>query len=312
MTHWTTNDIPDQHGRIAVITGANSGLGYETSLALAAKGAQVIMTSRDPERGKAALNRIKQQLPAASLELMTLDLGSLASIRSFALEFRAKYSRLDLLINNAGVMAIPFRKTVDGFETQLGTNHLGHFALTGLLLDTILETPSSRIVNVSSGLHRSGYIHFDDLYLEKKYTPYAAYSQSKIANLYFTFELQRKLEALGSKTISVSAHPGYAATNLQGTSASSTGSKLNVFMYKLANTLVAQSQAKGALPQLYAATAPEVKGGEFFGPHFMGYRGYPKLEKAADKAYDKEIAAKLWKVSEELTGVKFSFVAQTV
>jgi NAD(P)-dependent dehydrogenase (short-subunit alcohol dehydrogenase family) len=209
-------------------------------------------------------------------------------------------------------MAIPARKSADGFEMQFATNHLGHFALTGLLLDLLIETPGSRVVTVSSMMHVMGQIYFDDLNLEKKYTPYRAYGQSKLANVLFGFELQRRLEKAGANTISLVAHPGYAATNLQSNSADALGDASSKLVVSLGNRFMAQSQEKGALPQLYAATAPGVKGGEFYGPHFMGTRGYPKVAKANPKAYDTKVAAQLWAISEKLTGVEYNALKKAV
>lgn len=306
MTQWTVNQMPDQSGRIAVVTGANSGLGYETSLALARKGAQVVMACRNMEKGQKAFDDIRKLIPDTKLELMQLDLSSLESVRTFAADYLKRYDQLDLLINNAGVMAIPRRETVDGFEMQFGTNHLGHFALTGLLLDVILKTPGSRIVNVSSVAHTMGTINFDDLHGEKEYTRYGAYGQSKLANLLFTFELQRKLEITGAQTISVAAHPGYSATNLQHVPAQATNNFLDKLLTSLGNRFMAQSQEMGTLPQLYAAVAPDVKGGAYYGPDgFMETRGYPTEVQARPKAHDRVVAERLWQVSEELTGVTY-------
>ncbi len=296
MKKWTSANIPDLSGKLTIVTGANSGLGYETARALAAKDAEVIMACRNLEKGNAALEKIQTESPKAKLILIQLDLGSLASVRNFADEVHAKYKRIDLLINNAGVMVPPYGKTADGFETQFGVNHLGHFALTGLLLDLILKTDHSRIVNVSSLAHLMGKINFDDLQSEKRYIRMAAYGQSKIANLYFTYELQRKLESAGKDTLSVAAHPGYAATNLQAHSG----------IFNWMNSFMAQSQEMGALPSLYAAISPDVNGGDYIGPHALGgSRGYPVKTKSKAISYNKEIAARLWQVSEELTNVKY-------
>ncbi len=210
---WTVQNIPDQQGRVVIVTGGNSGIGYEAALALAGKNAQVILTARSLDKGEAAARSIREKYPRAEVAVMELDLADLKSVRNFAQAFLAKYKRLDILINNAGVMALPQRKTVDGFEMQFGTNHLGHFALTGLLLPILKTTPNARIVTVSSGAHVRGDIHFDDLQWEKKYAPWGAYAQSKLANLLFAYELQRQLSATGSSLISVGCHPGYAATN---------------------------------------------------------------------------------------------------
>jgi protochlorophyllide reductase len=305
MERWTLENMPSQTGRVVIVTGANSGLGYESALAFAQKGATVIMACRNTKKGQAAYDDIMRQVPSAKLDLMRLDLGNLASVRDFAAAFRAKYSQVDILLNNAGVMAIPRAETPDGFEMQFGVNHLGHFALTGLLLDMLLATPKSRIVSVSSGAHRIGDFNFEDLQRKQNYTRYGAYGQSKLANVLFMRVLQKRLEAIGSETISTGAHPGYSATNLQETSASTSNSGIEQFLYGIANNIFAQSQAQGALPQLYAATAPEVNGGRFFGPHQWRMRGYPAPEKPSDRALDDELAERLWQASEDLTGVKY-------
>lgn len=306
---WTLEQMPDQTGRLAVVTGANSGLGYETTLALAAKGAQVVMTSRSTEKGAAARAQILATTPDAKLDVMQLDLADLSSIRAFAQAFAAKYNRLDLLINNAGVMALPYQKTADGFEMQFGTNHLGHFALTGLMLDLLLQTNDSRIVNVSSMAHRWGEINFGDLQREKKYKKWEAYGQSKVANLHFTYELERRLAAAGQSIVSAAAHPGYSATNLQHAGPRMTGSRIEIFANTIANHWIAQSARRGALPTLYAATALEVSSGDYIGPDgFREFNGYPKKVASNKHSHDQAVAARLWEVSEELTGVKYNFV----
>ncbi len=305
-TKWTANDIPDQTGRVAIVTGANIGLGYESALALARKGAQVVIASRDETKGQNAVSKLKQQVAGAKVEFIKLDLANLTSVRGFVHEFKTGYGRLDILMNNAGVMAIPRRETADGFEMQLGTNHLGHFALTGLLLDWLLKTPASRVVNTTSGAHVYGRFHFDDPQLQQNYGRWKAYGQSKFANVLFTFELQRRLAAAGQNTLSLTAHPGYAHTNLQATSATAVNSRLEQAFYTILGPVMSQSAAMGALPQLYAATAPEAKGAEFYGPRFY-LRGYPVLANATAKAYDEETASRLWKLSEELTGVHYNF-----
>lgn len=307
MPKWSVDEMPDQSGRIAIVTGANSGLGFDTTEALAAKGAHVVMACRNLDKGRSALEEVQKSAPGASLELMKLDLSSLDSVREFADAFQARHDRLDLLINNAGLMAIPRRETEDGFEMQLGVNHLGHFALTGLLLPLLLQTPGSRVVTVSSMASFSGSIDFDDLMGKESYTRYGAYGQSKLANVLFAVELQRRLEAAGADTISVAAHPGYADTELQSNTADNSGSAFERALYGVLNKVAAQSSAQGALPQLFAATMPDVRGGEFWGPHFMHMRGYPKSVRAKDDAYDAELAAKLWAVSEELTGVRYEW-----
>ncbi|GAP63946.1 hypothetical protein ARMA_2369 [Ardenticatena maritima] len=294
---WTAADMPDQTGKIIIVTGANSGIGYETARALAHKGAHVVMACRSRERAEAAAARIRAENPRGELAVLDLDLADLASVRAFADTFTQQYDRLDVLVNNAGIMAPPQRMTTkDGFEIQFGVNHLGHFALTGLLIGRLLATPKSRVVTVSSGAHRFGTINFDDLNWERSYSPWKAYAQSKLANLLFTFELQRRLEAKGAETIAVAAHPGYTNTNLQRYTRS----------FSLLNKLLAQSPEMGALPTLYAATMPDVRGGDYFGPDgFMEMRGYPKRVQAKPEAYDPETARRLWEVSEQLTGVAY-------
>ena len=303
---WTTKDIPNLKGKTAVVTGATSGLGYHASLELARKGAHVIMASRNAARAQAALSQILAKAPGASLEVMTLDLASLASIRSFAKTFQSEYSQLHIQINNAGVMAIPQRRTADGFEMQFGTNHLGHFALTGLLLNTTCNTPGSRIVTVSSMMHMAGVINFYDLMGEHGYDTWGAYSQSKLANLLFTYELQRKLDERQSATLSLAAHPGYAATNLQFVGPDMTGSILQRWMMGAGNFLFAQSAARGALSELYAATASPIEGGTYIGPDgWGGSRGYPTVVKSNARSHDEAVAQRLWQVSEQLTGVVY-------
>jgi len=308
MYRWTQNDIPNQQGKQVIVTGANSGIGYEAALALAGRDAQVILAVRNVDKGEEAARQIRQYHPQALVTAMELNLADLKSIAAFAESFRANHDRLDILINNAGVMALPARKTVDGFEMQFGTNHLGHFALTGLLLPILKKTPGSRVVTVSSGVHVSGDIHFDDLQWEKKYDQWGAYAQSKLANLLFAYELQRRFAETGIKAISVSCHPGYAATNLQSVGPQMEGSVFKSWMMKAANTLFAQGQDMGALPTLFAATAPQVNGCDYIGPSGIGgARGYPDKVMSNDKSYDETLAKRLWTVSEELTGVVYSF-----
>jgi len=305
---WIEQNIPGLTDKVAVITGANSGLGFEAAKVLAAKGAHVVLAVRDAAKGKQAAQEIKRAVPAAGLEVLSLDLASLTSVRRFAEAFPATHGRLDMLINNAGVMAIPRRVTTDGFEMQFGTNHLGHFALTGLLLPLILRTPSSRIVTVSSGAHMFGKINFDDLQSERSYSKFGVYGQSKLANLLFVYELQRRLQAAGCGAISVAAHPGYASTNLQAVGPQMEGSKLGARTMSAANRVLAQSAAMGALPEVYAATSPDVRGGDYIGPDgFMGQKGFPQKVGSNSRSYDQEVAARLWAVSEELTGVGYAF-----
>jgi NAD(P)-dependent dehydrogenase (short-subunit alcohol dehydrogenase family) len=302
---WTAADIPDQSGRLAIVTGANSGLGVATARELARAGASVVLAVRTPGKGEEAAGRIRSVVPGATLEVVALDLADLRSVREFAQRVAAAHERLDLLINNAGIMAAPRRLTADGFESQFGTNHLGHFALTGLLLPALLNAPAPRVVTVSSTLHRRGTMNFDDLQGERKYDRFGAYGQSKLANLMFCFELQRRTTAAHMALLSMAAHPGYAATNLQ--------SAMNPRFYERAyiavgNRLIAQTADMGALPTLYAATVPGLPGGTFVGPGGLGgQRGYPKVVTAAGKAYDEAAWRRLWEVSEELTGVHYEF-----
>lgn len=304
MPSWTVNDMPDQTGRVAVVTGANSGLGYETALALARKGAHVVMASRSTAKAETAAQAIRAEVPAAQLTLLALDLASLASVRSFAAQVAARWPRLDLLINNAGVMAPPRGETEDGFEMQFGVNHLAHFALTGLLIEPIMATPGSRIVTVSSMAAKGGRIAFDDLHGRQSYTRYGAYSQSKLANLLFAFELQRRLQRAGSSTLSLAAHPGLSETRLQANTATASGALWERVLYPIMHKIFSQSQAAGTLPQLYAATAPGAKPGGFYGPRWQA-RGAPVEARAPSAAYDEAAAARLWQVSEELTRVQY-------
>ncbi|MGW5440499.1 SDR family NAD(P)-dependent oxidoreductase [Nocardia asteroides] len=299
MSDWTTTDIPDQTGRTAVVTGANSGLGFETAAALAAKGAHVVMAVRDLDKGKAAVDLITTATPAAEVELLRLDLGSLTSVREAARELKAAHPRLDLLINNAGVMYPPKQRTADGFELQFGTNHLGHFAFTGLLLDNLLPVRDSRVVTVSSIGHRiRAAIHFDDLNFDRGYNRVVAYGQSKLANLLFTYELQRRLTATAASTVALAAHPGGSNTEL--------GRHLPAALRGPMMKLVTQSAAMGALPTLRAATDPAATGGQYYGPDgFGGVRGYPKPVSSSRQSHDPELARRLWQVSEELTGVAY-------
>ncbi len=304
--NWTRDSMPDLTGKVAVVTGANSGLGYETALALAQKGAQVVVASRDTNKGQEGVSKIQAQHPKGSVSFMQLDLANLAAVHTFAAQFARQFQTLDLLINNAGVMAIPYRTTADGFEMQFGTNHLGHFALAGLLLPIILRTPKARVVTVSSILHRSGHINFDDLNPTNNYNQDNAYSQSKLANLLFTYELQRKFKAHASDALAVAAHPGYSATNLQGVGPRMTGSAFRERMMVVMNAVLAQSAAMGALPTLLAATSPTIQGGEYIGPKgFQEMRGYPVAVKSNTESYDLSVAQRLWTVSEQLTGVQY-------
>jgi len=302
---WTASDIPDLSGRIAVVTGANSGLGFETAKALAEHGASVIMGCRDETRCASAADRLRKLAPTAHLEPMRLDLADLDSVRSFAEAFGASHDTLDILVNNAGVMAPPHRlETKQGFELQLGTNHLGHFALTGLLTPLLLRSPGSRVVTVSSISHETGEMHFDDLQLQRGYTPYGAYSQSKLANVLFMSEFDRRLRAAGADTLSVGAHPGFASTCLQATGPFMGSRPLRSWLTLAAVRVVGQSAQRGAEPQLFAATAPEVTGGAYFGPKHR-ISGHPAVSTMSSRARDGASAARLWDVSEALTGVEY-------
>ncbi len=306
---WTAADIPDLSGRVAVVTGANSGLGAITARELARKGAKVIAACRNTSKGEQAVADIRRDAPGADVTVSALDLSDLASVRDFVQRTAASHERIDLLVNNAGVMAPPRRTTKDGFESQFGTNHLGHFALTGLLLERILAAPDPRVVTLSSGAHRLGKITFDDLQRERSYNNWTAYGQSKLANLIFAFELQKRATAAGSPLRSMAAHPGYAATNLQF---AGPGKFYEKAIMLVGNKVIAQSAEMGALPTLYAATVPDLPGGSFVGPDGLGeQRGYPHVVGAAGKAYDEETWRRLWEVSEELTGVRFEFPAVT-
>ena len=295
---WLENDIPDQHGRVAIVTGANSGIGYETARALAAKGARVVLACRNEAKGRDAEQRIRSEAASADVRFEPLDLGALASVRAFAEKRIANEPRLDLLINNAGVMMPPYGRTADGFETQIGTNHLAHFALTGLLLESLRRTPKARVVNVSSLAHFAGNIAFDDLHSERSYGPIRAYGQSKLANLLFTRELERRFEAAGVDALAVAAHPGSTRTELQRHSG----------MMDAVVRVFSQQPPEGALPTLYAATAGDVRGGEYFGPSgFAGCLGPPGRARSSPRSRDAALARRLWDVSEQLTGVHFAF-----
>ncbi|MDP9848690.1 oxidoreductase [Streptosporangium lutulentum] len=302
MERWTADNIPDQAGRTFVVTGANSGLGLETTRELVRRGAKVIMAVRDPGRGRKALDELSAEQPKGALELRPLDLSDLDSVRSFAEAVIADGTPVDVLVNNAGVMMCPRTSTKQGFELQFATNHLGHFALTGLLLGTLRAARDARVVTVSSGLHRRGVIDFDDINGERKYSPSGAYAQSKLANVLFALELDRRVRAAGIPVKSILAHPGYSATNLQ--SSGPTG-LLNLLM-KISNRLVAQDVRMGALNQLYAATDPNAATGQFIGPDGRGEsKGHPTLVRPSEAGQDVEVARRLWDLSERLTGVRF-------
>ncbi|MEU0003420.1 oxidoreductase [Streptomyces sp. NPDC006314] len=303
MAGWTTTDIPDLTGRVAVVTGANSGLGYVTARELARRGARVVLGCRSEARGRQAVERLVGEVPQASVELGRLDLGDLASVREFA--DRLPHDRLDLLVNNAGLMAVPYGTTADGFETQFGVNHLGHFALTGLLLPRLLAAPGARIVTVSSMMHALANIDIRDLDSRRRYGRWIAYARSKSANLLFTHELARRLAAQGADAVAAAAHPGYAATDLQTAGPRAEGRRAAEWMMKAANRLFAQPAGAGALPTLYAATAPGVRPDSYFGPSFAMWRGAPVPSRRAPWTVDDAVSRRLWQQSVRLTGVSY-------
>lgn len=318
MAGWRASDMPDQSGRTAVVTGANSGIGYFTALELARYGASVVLACRSAARGRAAEVRMRAEVPGAKVEFIPLDLADLATVREFAEAFAQRHGSLDVLVNNAGVMALPFGRTADGFETQFGVNHLGHFALTGLLLPRLLAAaPGARIVSLSSGFHMFGDVDHADLHSERNYRRWIAYGRSKTANLLFTHELARRLEAAGSGIVAAAAHPGYASTNLHVAAAPQAGTTLGSRIAVAANSLgiavgngiIAQSAASGALPTLYAATAPGVRPDEFIGPRFS-FRGAPARSGRAKWTLDDKSGERLWAASEKLTGVSYASLSR--
>jgi NAD(P)-dependent dehydrogenase (short-subunit alcohol dehydrogenase family) len=295
MTKWNLDQMPDQSDRVAIVTGANTGIGFETAAALAAKGARVVLACRNPQKAEAAVKRILARTPAADIAFLGFDLASLAAVHSFADAFVADYDRLDLLINNAGVMAVPLSHTVDGFELTFGCNHLGHFALTGRLMDLLVSTPRARVVTVSSLTHRMGSINFENLNAEKGYRKMAAYGQSKLANLLFHFELDRRLTAAGAMVSATAAHPGWTRTDLQRHSTA-----MDFFGF------LTQGPAAGALPTLRAAVDPGAEGGDYFGPRgLFELVGLPQKAGVAAAARSVDDAQRLWQISEELTGVRY-------
>ncbi len=300
---WTAAEVPDQSGRVAIVTGSNTGIGYGAAAVLAAKGAHTVLAVRNTDKGNAAAARIKSASPNATVTVQQLDLTSLQNVRAAADELRAKFDRIDLLINNAGVMYTDKASTKDGFELQFGTNHLGHFALTGLLLDRMLPVDGSRVVTVSSMGHRiRAKIHFDDLNLDRNYNRVVAYGQSKLANLLFTYELARRLQAKGAPTIATAAHPGAADTELLR-NMPGVVRQVSQFFW---STFIAQSADMGAEPTLRAATDPAAKNAEYYGPGgFQEQRGHPKVVASSPQSHDESIQRRLWTVSEELTGVTF-------
>lgn len=302
QSKWTIDQIPDQRGRVAIVTGSSSGIGLEAARLLAHKNCKVIIAVRNARKGQAAEDLIKSRNPEANVSVRIIDLASLDSVKKFAQNFKKEFKRLDLLINNAGVMIPPYSKTADGFELQFGTNHLGHFALTGLLLDLLKATPGSRIINVSSAAHKYGNIDFGDLNWEKRtYKAWRAYGDSKIANLYFTYGLKERLEQAGIDITVTAAHPGWTATDLQRHSG----------LFEFLNRFFAMQPEQGALPTLRAAIDPRASSGDYFGPDgFMEWRGYPVKVQSNKLSHHRQFNDRLWQVSEKLTGVGFDFPKQ--
>jgi NAD(P)-dependent dehydrogenase (short-subunit alcohol dehydrogenase family) len=313
MAQWTEQDIPDLSGKTALVTGANSGLGFATARALSARGAQVILGCRDARKAQGAMAAIRAEFPDARLEFLPVDLSSLDSVRAAAAQLKSRHRRLDIQVNNAGVMTLPYTRTPDGFEMLFGTNFLGHFALTGLLFESTRATPGARIVTVTSLSERVGRLPLDDLNWEKsRYSKRGAYARSKLANLVFTLELDRRLRQAGLGTLSVAAHPGYSATNIvYGGGQGGQGNKSLMrsawnLMARLGNALLAQPAERGALPQLYAATMPDVHSGDYIGPDgFIEFRGWPTRVQPSRRAQDPQLGAGLWARAEAMTGVRY-------
>ena len=309
---WTAKTIPEQNGRTVLITGANSGLGLRSAEALARAGARVLLACRNKEKAAVALEAVEACATTAAPEVVALDLSDLSSIEAAADVVAARVDRLDVLMNNAGVMAIPLQRTADGFEMQFGTNHLGHFALTGRLLPLLLTADSPRVVTTSSQAHRIGRMRWDDLHWRKRYSRWPAYGQAKLANLLFAFELDRRARENGRNLVSVAAHPGYAATHLQAVGAEMTGNRLAARTMDLGNRIFAQSDADGALPQLYAATMPDVRGGEYYGPSgLFEMRGSPTKVRTTRAALNVDDAKRLWELSEKETGVLYDWKSRS-
>jgi NAD(P)-dependent dehydrogenase (short-subunit alcohol dehydrogenase family) len=307
---WTPDDIGDQTGRVALVTGANSGIGFATARALADRGAHVVLACRSPEKARRAADEMESDLDRSSIELLTLDLSDLVAVRRAAERFLAEHARLDLLINNAGVMGTPYRQTPDGFELQMATNHLGHFALTGLLLNRLVTTGRARVVTVSSVMHRAGHIDFGDVAGNKIGNTWTHYGRSKLANLLFTAELSRRLHEAGESVMAVAAHPGWTRSNLIGNGAALGNGRIRAKASRVFGTLLGQTAAAGAGPTLYAATSPDVQSGQFIGPaHVAQLFGPPKVVHPNRRAKNPADAARLWAISEELTGVHYRFPA---
>jgi len=304
---WTAADVPDQSGRVIVITGANSGIGFEAAKVLTAKGGTVVLACRNEDKAAEAEAEIRAGDPGADTSVVVLDVADLSSVRQGAETIRAVHDHIDILVNNAGIMAVPERRSPDGFELQLATNHLGHFALTGLLMDRLLDTPGSRVVSISSQAHRFGSMDFDDLNWDHGYKSWGAYGRSKLANLMFIYELQRRLERAGADTIATAAHPGFSRTELQRREPGSLMDKLERLARPLMG-LVSQDATAGALPTLRAATDPDAEGGDYFGPSGFGEQtGAPVRVASNQDSRDEEAADRLWTASQDLTGVTYPF-----
>ncbi|MDG2049583.1 MAG: oxidoreductase [Myxococcota bacterium] len=307
---WSTEDMPDLSDRHVVITGANSGIGFEAARLCAARGARVVLACRNEQKAQAALDQILDSTPSARAEFIPLNLASLASIHQCADRLNDRLGRIDLLFNNAGVMALPQTLTEDGFEMQIGTNHFGHFALTGRVLNAILIAPAGRIINVTSNAHKMGQINWEDIHGSSHYRPWPAYAQSKLANLLFTYALQRRLASTQQSAIAVAAHPGYSATNLPFVTAQMNQSPFQEALVKLGNWLIAQDATQGALPMLRAATAPNSQGGEYWGPRgAFEMTGAPVEVTSASRSHSRADQDRLWQMSVEQTGVDFSVLS---
>lgn len=304
--------MPDLRGKVAVVTGSNSGIGYEAAKGLVAKGAHVVLAVRNVGKGEEARQRMKAIYPTADIDLMQLDLSSQSHVREFATAFQERFRELHILVNNAGVMSPRFRTTVDGFELQFGTNHLGHFALTGLLLPSIIATRGARVITVSSGAHQGAEINFDNLHEKNGYRRWKSYGRSKLANLVFAYELQSRFSSAGVACISVACHPGFAASNISATALDTKYLWLAKLLRSTVNSF-AQSTAMGALPTLFAATEPSLSGGEYIGPiGKSGMRGYPGIVRSTKTSHDNDLAKHLWTVSEKLTGIDYGALLSRV